>query len=214
MRMAIQDKRRLFREGLCMLLDAEHDIEVVAAVGTTSELMEACDREQPHAAVFQADGSAGEAARLVTALRRRHRRLRIIGVYSSMERQQATEITRAGVDVLVASGGGVEPLLHAVRDGAARTDLSWLESPNTSSDTPLAPLTEREREVLRMVGTGHTTREIAVRLGISAKTVENHKHRIFSKLGVHNQAHAVSIAMRAGILTPGSVVASRAAAGQ
>src|ERR1044072_8604280 len=57
-----------------------------------------------------------------------------------------------------------------------------------------------------MVAAGHPTREIALRLGISAKTVENHKHRIFSKLGVHNQAHAVSIAMRAGILTPASVV--------
>jgi DNA-binding CsgD family transcriptional regulator len=135
-------------------------------------------------------------------------------VYSNMERHHANEITRAGVDVLVASGGGIDPLLHAVRDGAARTDLSWLDTPSNSGAEPLAPLTDREREVLRMVGTGHTTREIALRLGISAKTVENHKHRIFSKLGVHNQAHAVSIAMRAGILTPGSVVASSRAAGQ
>src|SRR3954470_4142907 len=213
MRMALQDRRRLFREGLCMLLDAEADIEVVAAVSTTAELMEACDREQPHIAVIQADTHPGETARHATALRRRHRRLRIVGVYASMERHQATEITRAGVDVLVAAGGGVEPLLHAVRDGAARTDLSFME-PSSSKSEPLAPLTEREREVLRMVGTGHTTREIAGRLGISAKTVENHKHRIFSKLGVHNQAHAVSIAMRSGILTPSSVVTATRAAGQ
>jgi len=214
MRMAIQDKRRLFREGLSILLEAEPDIDVVAAVSSVPELMEACDRDQPHAAVFQADGPPSDAARVGAALRRRHRRLRIVAVYSSMERSHANEITRAGVDVLVASAGGIDPLLHAVRDGAARTDLSWLDAPSTSDNEPLAPLTEREREVLRMVGTGHTTREIALRLGISAKTVENHKHRIFSKLGVHNQAHAVSIAMRAGILTPGSVVASSRAAGQ
>src|SRR4051794_34675672 len=115
MRMALQDRRRLFREGLCILLDAEPDIDVVAAVATPSELMDACDREQPHVAVLQADGHPADAARQATALRRRHRRLRIVGVYSSMERHHASEITRAGVDVLIAAGGGVEPLLHAVR---------------------------------------------------------------------------------------------------
>src|SRR5690242_12707822 len=98
MRMAIQDRRRLFREGLCMLLDSQPDIEVVAAVSTVGELMDACDREQPNTVVFQAE-SAGEAARNATALRRRHRRMRIVGVYASMERHHASEITRAGVDV-------------------------------------------------------------------------------------------------------------------
>jgi DNA-binding NarL/FixJ family response regulator len=213
--MAIQDKRRLFREGLSILLESQSDLELVAAVASIPELMAACDRERPHVVVFQADGAPHDAARVGAALRRRHHRMRIVGVYSSMERQHAGEITRAGVDVLVASAGGIDPLLHAVRDGAARTDLSSLEMPRPCESESLAPLTDREREVLRMVGTGHTTREMAVRLGISAKTVENHKHRIFSKLGVHNQAHAVSIAMRAGILTPGSVAtAAHAAAGQ
>jgi DNA-binding NarL/FixJ family response regulator len=215
MRMAIQDKRRLFREGLCILLESQPDLDLVAAVSSIPELLDACDRAEPHAVVFQADGAPADAARIGAALRRRHRRLRIIGVYSSMERHHASEITNAGVDVLVASAGGIDPLLHAVRDGAARTDMTWLAPPRPSDSEPLAPLTDREREVLRMVGTGHTTREIAACLGISAKTVENHKHRIFSKLGVHNQAHAVSIAMRAGILTSGSVVSSsHAAAGQ
>jgi DNA-binding NarL/FixJ family response regulator len=214
MRLAIQDRRRLFREGLSLLLDGEPDIDVVAAAATPGDLIEAVDREHPHIALLQADGSTAETSRTAAALRRRHRRLRIVGVYTTMERHHATEITRAGVDILVAAGGGVDPLLHAVRNGAARTDVSWLEPANSPGTERLAPLTEREREVLRLVGTGHTTREISVRLGISAKTVENHKHRIFAKLGVHNQAHAVSIAMRAGVLTPGTVAASSRAAGQ
>ena len=46
--------------------------------------------------------------------------------------------------------------------------------------------------------------EISGRLGISTKTVENHKHRIFAKLGVHNQAHAVSIAVRTGLIDHGN----------
>jgi len=201
----------LFRDGLCMLLESEEDVDVVGTASTPADLLELCDRERPQVAILQAD-AATETVRTVTTLRRRHRRLRLVGIYSTLERQQALEVVRAGIDVLVAAASGVGPVLEAVRNGSSRTDVTWLEPAQPLTAEPLAPLTEREREVLRLVGTGSTTREISARLGISAKTVENHKHRIFCKLGVHNQAHAVSIAMRAGVLTPGS--GARRAAGQ
>ena len=57
-------------------------------------------------------------------------------------------------------------------------------------------LTGREADVLALVGAGRTSRQISAELHISPKTVENHKQRIFGKLGVQNQAHAVSVAMR------------------
>ena len=62
-------------------------------------------------------------------------------------------------------------------------------------------LTGRELEVLRLIGAGRTTREISTALGVSRRTVENHKRRIFAKLGVQSQAHAVASAARLGILT-------------
>jgi DNA-binding CsgD family transcriptional regulator len=61
-------------------------------------------------------------------------------------------------------------------------------------------LTTRELDVLNLIGCGHTTSEIGPRLGISPKTVENHKQRLFAKLGVSNQAHAVAVSMRLGLL--------------
>ncbi len=54
-----------------------------------------------------------------------------------------------------------------------------------------------------MIGAGCTTREVGARLGISAKTVENHKRQLFRRLGVQNQAHAVAIAMRRGLISSG-----------
>src|SRR5213078_1893180 len=105
--------------------------------------------------------------------------------------------------VLIAASSGMTRVLEAVRHSGGRSDFSIIEPTITPAIEPLAPLTEREREVLRLVGMGSTTREISGRLGISAKTVENHKHRIFSKLGVHNQAHAVSIAVRKGLIDLG-----------
>jgi DNA-binding CsgD family transcriptional regulator len=63
-------------------------------------------------------------------------------------------------------------------------------------------LTRREIEVLDAIGGGSTTRDVAMQMGISPKTVENHKQRIFSKLGVQNQAHAVAVAVRQGLVDP------------
>lgn len=62
-------------------------------------------------------------------------------------------------------------------------------------------LTGRELEVLRLIGAGRTTREISIVLGVSRRTVENHKRRIFGKLDVQSQAHAVASAARLGLLT-------------
>jgi len=56
--------------------------------------------------------------------------------------------------------------------------------------------------VLTGISVGCTTQRVAAALGISPKTVENHKQRIFAKLGVQNQAHAVAVASRRGLLPP------------
>jgi DNA-binding NarL/FixJ family response regulator len=64
-------------------------------------------------------------------------------------------------------------------------------------------LSAREVEILRAISAGHTTREISAQLKISSKTVDNHKQRIFAKLGVQNAAHAVAaVARAAGPLAP------------
>lgn len=62
-------------------------------------------------------------------------------------------------------------------------------------------LTGREIDVLRLIGAGRTTREISIVLGVSRRTIENHKRRIFAKLDVQSQAHAVASAARLGLLT-------------
>jgi DNA-binding CsgD family transcriptional regulator len=63
-------------------------------------------------------------------------------------------------------------------------------------------LTERETEVLRLIADGLTTRDVAARLGISPRTVENYKQHMFAKLGVQSRAHAVAVASRGGLLGP------------
>ena len=70
---------------------------------------------------------------------------------------------------------------------------------------PRRQLTAREIQVLQFIGAGCTSRQIGDHMRVSHKTVENHKQRIFGKLGVQNQAHAVSVAFRKGYLRPEDV---------
>ncbi|MBM4355439.1 MAG: helix-turn-helix transcriptional regulator [Deltaproteobacteria bacterium] len=63
-------------------------------------------------------------------------------------------------------------------------------------------LTDRETEVLRLVAQGKTSKEIATILSISPKTVENHRHNIMEKLGVHDVASLTRLALASGIVAP------------
>jgi DNA-binding NarL/FixJ family response regulator len=73
-----------------------------------------------------------------------------------------------------------------------------------SSGGSLAALTAREQDVLEAMGDGLPAKLIARRLGVAVKTVENHKIRVFEKLGVHTQAQAVSMAIGQGMLANAS----------
>jgi PAS domain S-box-containing protein len=63
-------------------------------------------------------------------------------------------------------------------------------------------LTERERQVLVLIADGHSTKEAAIRLGISYKTADSHRSRILEKLNVHETASMVRVAIRAGLIEP------------
>jgi DNA-binding NarL/FixJ family response regulator len=84
--------------------------------------------------------------------------------------------------------------------------------PTCAVEGDRSTLTGRELEVLRLIGAGRTTRQISDALGISQRTVENHKRRIFAKLDVQSQAHAVASAARLGLLAAPGVAAAGVAA--
>ncbi|MCR6485390.1 LuxR C-terminal-related transcriptional regulator [Amycolatopsis sp. OK19-0408] len=89
----------------------------------------------------------------------------------------------AGTTAVVPYGSGLRVLLDVIKQTPRRP-----------------PLTTRERQVLCLISAGHSPRQVAAVLGISPRTVENHKQQIFAKLDVHSQAHAVAHAVRLGLV--------------
>ena len=179
----------------------------MAVCGTAAsgeDLFRVCAEHHPEMVLLEADATGWDVARLCAGLRRAHPSLRLIGLSAGSTSAGATsEARRSGMCALVSRGTGITGILAAVRAAVAtpqRGNVAVLRR-SVPVEAPKRPvLTERELHVLHLVGAGCTSREISRRLGISHKTVENHKQRAFGKLGVQNQAHAVSVAMRAGFL--------------
>lgn len=200
-RVAVQHRHRFFREGLELLLEAEPGIVVVGTAVAGPDLVELCAEARPDVAVIEVDREASEVLRSCVTLRRSHAELRFVGVYGA--EADAALARRTGLRWLVDRAEGFGPILGALRAATTRPParLSIVERPDVQS-----VLSSRETDVLNLVGAGHTTQEIAERLTISRKTVENHKQRIFTKLDVQNQAHAVAVAVRRGLISPDGII--------
>ncbi len=109
----------------------------------------------------------------------------------------APDALAAGVDAALA-GSGVMPaaVLTQLLHGLTRVSREVLEPRGLS----LSRLTDRERQVLRLISQGHATREVAVELSYSERTVKNVVHDVVTKLGARSRSHAVAHAVREGLI--------------
>jgi len=111
--------------------------------------------------------------------------------------------------ILVTGSENTDATVACIRAGAedliTKTNLSRLAASITKAvqlRRPLDKLTPRQIEVLRMVAEGHRTREIALRLKLSVKTVESHRGEIMKRLEIHDVVGLVRYAMRVGLVSP------------
>ena len=210
MKVAVQQRQRLFREGLGQLLQAEDDVDMVGTAGTSVDLIEVCQETCPDVVVLEADAVEWDPGRLARGLRRAAPSMRIIGLSTGeMSRADTASAHRDGIKDVLPRSAGIDRILVALRATSRAHQLH--SSPGAGEDGATADsaervLTLRELTILNLVGAGFTSREISSQLTISHRTVENHKQRIFGKLGVQNQAHAVSVAMRLGLMRPERVI--------
>lgn len=196
----VQDQRRFVREGLTLALGSVVGVEVVGTAATSSELVGLCQSRRPDSVVLTLRSEQWCVPQVVATLRRRQCALRVFGTYEEITRPELDRAHRAGVVQAIPESAGVGALVSALRD-QGRTPIVTPVADRRQAPRPHR-LTPRETEVLTFIARGCTAAEVAEALGISPKTVENRKQALFSKLGVQNQAHAVSVALRHGFLAP------------
>ena len=214
---ALADDQALVRAGFRALLDAEDDIEVVGEASDGKEAVELARRARPD--VFLMDirmpGTDGlEATRTITA-DDRLAGVRVIILTTFDLDEYVFEALRIGASGFLVKDTDPAELVQAVR-AVARGDA--LLSPGITRrlveefatrsrrPTPVADLdllTEREREVVALVGEGLSNDEIAERLIMSPATAKTHVSRAMVKLGTRDRAQLVVLAYESGLVRPG-----------
>jgi DNA-binding NarL/FixJ family response regulator len=212
LRIVLADDHALVRAGIRALLDNLGGVKVVGEAGNGLETLKIIGETSPDIALI--DIAMPELNGLAAAERAGRLFPSVKVIILSMHRGQefVIQALRAGaVGFLVkdAAESELEVAIHsvargesylspAVSKGVIASSIGWTgEYSKTAVD-----LTPRQREVLRLVVQGRTTKEIAHALGISAKTVEVHRAQLTDRLGIHDVPGLVRYAMRTGLITP------------
>ena len=195
----IQDRSRLYRESLQLLLPSVSSLEVVQVVADGDGLAEACRSALPDAVLFEATAVPWSPVELAQRIRRTDDEPVLVGTYPPDHRRSQL-VERVSC---VPRSASSDVMVNALQGGSAGVDAEST-LPSNRATAVSDSLTQREFQILALISGGFTTAQMADRLGISAKTIESRRQTLFSKLGVQNQSHAIAVAMRSGLLGIGT----------
>ena len=210
-RVLLVDDHALVRAGIRSLLGAMAEVQVVGEAASGEEALQMAARENPDVVLMDIAMKGLTGLEAAARLRDRQPKVRVVILSMHSGEEYVLQALRAGaVGYLLkdAATGELELALRTVIRGE-----SWL-SPSVSrqvvegyaqrSGADAAPevLTARQREVLRLVAGGKSTKEIAFFLNLSVKTVETHRAQIMERLGIRDVAGLVRYALRTGLIPP------------
>jgi DNA-binding NarL/FixJ family response regulator len=213
-RVFLVDDEMLVRHGLRKLLEFAPDIEIVGEAGNGAEALERIPPAAPDVVLLDVRMPQLDGIGVLAALRARAALPPSIVLTTFDDAELLLQSVRQGARGFLQKDVALEELLAAIRAVAA--GATWFQPVLTNSvrrgvaardrgaageaDEILAPLTDRERDVLRLMVGGLSNREIATTLETAEGTVKNQVSSILSKLGVRDRTRAVLKAIQAGVV--------------
>jgi len=197
----IVDDHPVVRDGLCAIIAAEGDLLVAADVGTGEEALEVIARLRPTVCVMDLllpDISGAEVIQRISAESSNTAFVVLTSLAGDEEIYRALE---AGARGYLFKDMARKELIHAIRLVAKGQRYIPAEvGSKIAENLPRPGLTAREIEVLQLVASGMRNKEIAFQLGVSEATVNAHVKHILEKLNASDRTHAVTIALKRGII--------------
>ncbi len=213
LRLLLVDDHQIVRTGLRMLFQSEPDMQVVGEAGSGAEAIRAVETLHPDVVIMDVamPGMTGiEATRQIKLL---SPDTAILALTMHEDEQYFFAMLNAGASGYIPKRAAPDDLVSAIRVVAEGNvflystlarflmkDITERQLPVTESEEDGDGLTPREIEVLTLIAEGHTSREIAEELVISAKTVDRHRENIMNKLDIHSRIELVKYAIKRGLI--------------
>ena len=212
-RILLADDHALVRGGLRLILDGEPDLVVVAEAGDGAEAVELSSGGDVDLAILDIAMPRMTGLQAAREMSRRAPGVRILMLSMYDNEQYFFEALKAGASGYVLKSVADRDLVEACRAAmrgepflypAAITALirDYLQRHRQGERIPDSILTPREEEIVKLIAEGHSSKEIADTLVISAKTVDRHRANILQKLGMRDRLDLTRFAIRAGLVEP------------
>jgi len=209
LRVYLVDDHTILREGLRLILSQAPGVQIVGEQGDGRAAMEEIDQLKPDLVVLDISLPSLSGVEIARQIRKYHPEMKILVLSRHDNQEYVEQLLKYGVQGYILkeeAGSDLLKALDVIRKGEnylspriTKHLVTGMERKKSAHD-PFEILTNREREVLKLVAEGKSNEKIAQALWISAKTVKVHRANIMRKLDIHKVADLVKYAIKAGII--------------
>jgi NarL family two-component system response regulator LiaR len=202
-RVLITDDHTVVRDGLGSFLMAYDDLELVGQAKNGEQAVYLCDQVLPDVILMDLVMPGMDGATATKLIKEKHPSIQILALTSYKEKEQVHSVLQAGAIGYLLKDISADGLAQAIRSAhAGQPTLApeavevLVQASQEPKNLPGHDLTEREREVLKLMVEGLNNKQISERLFVSQSTAKSHVSNVLTKLNVNSRTEAVSIALR------------------
>jgi DNA-binding NarL/FixJ family response regulator len=201
---------RLVREAVKALIDRHPDFQVIGETDDRRQTLHILTTLRPDVILFDLDPDYEARLETIKEIIKDHSGMKVVALSMHGEGAVLKSAVRAGVRAFMSKSGPstdvVEVLKIVARGGAylspniATQVMDWVKSAKSELNPALQSLTEREKQVLRLVAEGKGSKEIATDLNLGVETIRTYRKTLMQKLGIHNVTELIKFAFSNGVI--------------
>lgn len=211
-RVLVVDDHTIVRDGICALLALAGDIEVVGEAANGRDALEMVKKLSPDVVLMDIAMPIMNGVEATRRIKKEFPDVKVLALTQHDDKEFVYPLLEAGARGFLSKAAASSELTSAIRyvhqgesflsPSVAKLMIEDYQQGATvrERNDPYEQLTDREREILKLIAEGYTTQEIASMLVISPKTVEGHKSSLMAKLDIHSRIDLVKYAVRKGLI--------------
>ncbi len=206
----VVDDHAIVREGIRMVLETDPELDVVGEASSGEEAIERVRELRPAVVVMDIGMPGLSGFEATQRIRETDPEVKVLALTVHDSEAYVFQMLRAGAVGYVLKRAPSADVISAVKTAfrgeavlhpkVAKLVIADYLARAEGGDDPFDPMSDREREILKLIAEGRTNREIAELLHLSVKTVQAHRNNLMHKLGLHDRVELVKYALRTGII--------------